>query len=287
MNQKKNDFRSNAGFAFRHYLTTVDEMSFERVNVSHCHPAYELYYLVSGDVEYIVGGTSYRLKTGDVLLVKAFESHVINVKPTCNYERFVLEFDMGIIPSIKGVNPISDIFISKSSAIYIPAKLVKDSRILQIFESCDQDFLDNSVYTSHLMLGDAIKLISEFRLCFDKTVDLPYQAIEVKAKHQEIINGVSNYIKANLDKKITIDDISNSVFLSKSYLQHLFKQYYGIPVSEYVFIQKMHVAQHMLENGASLAETASALGYKYYSSFCMNYKKYFGIPPKSHHSLNT
>ena len=111
--------------------------------------------------------------------------------------------------------------------------------------------------------------------------------LQVAGNSLEIINGVSNYIKANLDKKITIDDISNSVFLSKSYLQHLFKQYYGIPVSEYVFIQKMHVAQHMLENGASLAETASALGYKYYSSFCMNYKKYFGIPPKSHHSLNT
>lgn len=286
MNKKKNDFRSNAGFAFRHYLTTVDEMSFERVNVSHCHPAYELYYLVSGDVEYIVSGISYKLKTGDVLCVKAFESHVINVKPTCDYERYVLEFEMGIVPSIKGVNPISDIFVTKSTAIHIPAKVVKNSQILNIFESCDREYLENSVYTSHLMLGDAIKLISEFRLCFDKAVDLPYQAIQVKAKHQEIINSVSSYIKANLDKKITIDDISNNVFLSKSYLQHLFKQYFGIPVSEYIFTQKMHVAQHMLENGASLAETSSALGYKYYSSFCMNYKKYFGISPKSHHSLN-
>lgn len=287
MNTKKNDFRSNVGFTFRHYLTTIEEMSFERVNVSHCHPAYELYYLVSGDVEYIVGGISYKPKPGDVLLVKAFESHVINVKPTQNYERFVLEFEMGIIPSIKDVNPISDIFISESTAILIPSKIIKESNILKIFESFDEEYLQNSVYTCHLMLGNVIKLVSEFRLCFDKCVNLPYQAINVKSKHQEIINKVSSYIKANLDKKITIDDISNNIFLSKSYLQHLFKHYYGIPVSEYIFNQKMHVAQHMLENGASLSETATALGYKYYSSFCMNYKKYYGISPKSHHSLNT
>ena len=90
------------------------------------------------------------------------------------------------------------------------------------------------------------------------------------------------FINANIQNKITIDDVADNVHLSKSYLQHIFKNKLGIAISEYIFRQKMNCAKFMLSSGKSLSETSKALGYSYYSTFSAHYKKLFGVAPKNH-----
>lgn len=284
MENKKFDYRSGCGFGFRHFLTTSQEMKeiIENPNVSHCHPQYELYYLVSGHAVYTVSGRKYDLHPGDVMCVHAFENHSIKVNPDEDYERYVLEFEMNNIPSLNGITPLGDYFTEQISSLYLPSKYVKNSNILNYFKEIKRICSNKNKYTNHFLLGEAIKLVSELRLTFETAEGSISSPQSDNAKYEVILNKITSYISSNISKKITIDDIAKNVFLSRSYLQHMFKQYVGIPITEYIFTQKMHIARFMLTNGSSLNEVSNALGYKYYSTFCMHYKKFFGITPKNH-----
>ena len=71
----------------------------------------------------------------------------------------------------------------------------------------------------------------------------------------------------------------------KSYVQHLFKDGMGVPISKYILIQKMQTANFLLEEGKTLKEVAKELGYKYYPTFFSAYKKFFGYSPKERKKL--
>ena len=63
---------------------------FEGVAV-HQHDFYEVYFFISGNVEYSVEGKSYLLKKGDLLLINPLELHQPRIGPDQNdYERIVL-----------------------------------------------------------------------------------------------------------------------------------------------------------------------------------------------------
>ena len=77
---------SSNKFEIFHY----SDAKFEGVPV-HQHDFYEVYFFISGNVEYNVEGNSYNLKSGDMLLINPLELHQPRIAPDQNdYERIVL-----------------------------------------------------------------------------------------------------------------------------------------------------------------------------------------------------
>ena len=66
------------------------DAKFEGVAV-HQHDFYEVYFFISGNVEYSVEGKSYHLNRGDLLLINPLELHQPRIGPDQDaYERIVL-----------------------------------------------------------------------------------------------------------------------------------------------------------------------------------------------------
>jgi len=279
----KLDYRSRCGMGFRHFLNTPEEMTgYWNPNVSHSHPQYEVFYLVSGKCTYTVANKKYELNPGDVICLQCFQNHSIAVDPNQDYERYVLEFEMSNIPTLNGVSPLYDYFNEDTAVMFLPSKFIDNSNLLTIFKSMEKTCLHRNRYTNHLLLGDVIKLITLIRINYQSAENTDITTVSANTKYEIVLNKISNYINQNIKKKITIDDIAKNVYLSRSYLQHTFKQYVGMSITDYIFQQKMHIAKFMLQNGSSLSEVSDALGYKYYSTFCMHYKKFYGRTPKNH-----
>lgn len=280
MAQQKLVYSSNAGFSFRHVKTTIFEIKESSPNISHSHPQYEIYYLISGEVYYHVGGATYHIKKGDVLLLNSFVSHSLEILPSEDYERYVVEFEIANIPTIKGITPIAVFFNSNSPITFLPKTIVDKSTIVESFKNIENECLNHTKYTNHHVLSHIIELVTKISEKIEESEGV--NAISTSSfKHTDIyINKITQYISANVSNKITIDDIANNVHLSRSYLQHLFKDIIGTSISNYILQQKMHAANFMIVNGKSLQEAASLLGYTYYSTFCMHYKKVFGKSPK-------
>ena len=282
MNNVKINYRSNDGFAFRHFLTKTDEMNIEVHNVSHCHPQWEIYLFISGEADFSVAEKHYKMNHGDVLAIEGLEHHTIQVNPNCDYERYVVEFDIDMIPSFRGVRPLKNCFNKSMHAIHLSDEAVRKTDIVKIFKSIERTCLaPRTQFTNHLVFGDIVRLVAEINRCYEMDNDMGTD-VDGTSKYDEALNQAFEYIKENMNRKITVDDLCNRTYFSRSYFQHIFKDRTGLSVTDYILRQKMTTAKYMLENGTPLNEVSDALGYKYYSLFSTHYKKFFGVSPKNH-----
>ena len=58
----------------------------------HCHNSYEIYYMVKGNVEYFLEGTSYVPKPGSLLIIPPNCFHGLRVLDGSEYHRIRLQF---------------------------------------------------------------------------------------------------------------------------------------------------------------------------------------------------
>jgi mannose-6-phosphate isomerase-like protein (cupin superfamily) len=67
----------------------------------HAHEHMELFYFISGNVEYVVEGNIYKLSPGDIVLARSAEVHRPVIYPGTPYERISIQFSDAVIKSRK------------------------------------------------------------------------------------------------------------------------------------------------------------------------------------------
>lgn len=100
-------------------------------------------------------------------------------------------------------------------------------------------------------------------------------------KHSDVVYKVMEYVKANYNKKLTLDEISKNVYLSKSYLSSMFKEETGHSLSAY--INKVRVEKSkilLMDLSVSLVNIANMCGFEDQSYFTKVFKKMLGVSPK-------
>ncbi len=74
-----------SAFEFYHYLDDIPpKVEF------HQHPFYELFFFLSGDVNYTIEGKTYKLRPGDILLTNSLDIHRPEIGSDKPYERIVI-----------------------------------------------------------------------------------------------------------------------------------------------------------------------------------------------------
>jgi len=91
-------------------------------------------------------------------------------------------------------------------------------------------------------------------------------------------------VRRSLDEapqqRLSVEEMARRAGLNRTSLRALFKQVYGMKLSEYRTAELMQRAEKMLhKEHRSVTETAYALGYSGASSFTVAYKRHFGHPP--------
>ena len=66
----------------------------------HAHDKLELFYFISGNVDYIVEGAVYQLTPGDIVITHSAEVHQPIIHPGAPYERISIQFDDALIRDI-------------------------------------------------------------------------------------------------------------------------------------------------------------------------------------------
>ena len=93
------------------------------------------------------------------------------------------------------------------------------------------------------------------------------------------------YIRSNYSRKITTEEIADSVNLSRSYLSELFRKKIGMPPHEYVTQYRLSVAKTMLSNTAlSVTEIAEQTGFRDIFAFSRVFRRCVGISPVAYRS---
>ena len=106
------------------------------------------------------------------------------------------------------------------------------------------------------------------------------QQIKVMSTSNGSIISAIEYIDSNLDKRLTLDQVSNKVYLSDYYFSKLFKRETGLSFSVYLNARKVQKAMILLkESDRSVNDISDALGFTRLSYFSQTFKKYTGYAP--------
>ncbi len=107
---------------------------------------------------------------------------------------------------------------------------------------------------------------------------------DANSKH---ISLCKEYIYAHIKERITIEDLSEALGVSASYLSRLFKKETGDSVSAYIRRQKIEIAKNLLQYSEySMIDIANRLSFSSQSHFIQQFREYVGMTPKKYRDLN-
>ncbi|MCM3766293.1 AraC family transcriptional regulator [Neobacillus niacini] len=100
-----------------------------------------------------------------------------------------------------------------------------------------------------------------------------------QTRRKEILDAFK-YVAMNLEKKISLEEVSSHLYLNPSYFSRLFKKEVGETFVEYVTKIKINRAKELLEQTTdSVGKICDRLGYDNQSYFIKIFKNYVGVTP--------
>ncbi|MEI6578482.1 MAG: AraC family transcriptional regulator [Eubacteriales bacterium] len=104
-----------------------------------------------------------------------------------------------------------------------------------------------------------------------------------QVKHSDAVHKVMEYVKSNYQNKITLDDIAQHVYLSRSYLSSVFKDETG--ESLFSYINKVRVEKskpYLLDTEISLLDISGLCGFEDQSYYTKVFKNTVGMSPRTY-----
>lgn len=251
----------------------INQVTHDTTYGMHAHEIYEIFYLVSGVGNFYVEGNMYPITPGCVFLLRSNEAHHIVLSPAGVFERIVLHFFPEIIdaedPKHTLLAPFTDRPLGQFN-YYVPSA-TSGYRI----KSCLDDIIaaDNDPYLKRLSIrSNLLIVLAELNKLFLNQT--PKDSIT-----NQRITDIINYINNNLSEPLSIETLCQKFYISKSYLNNLFKQYTSSTVWKYIETKRLILAKELIRNGSPAKIASEQCGFSNYSTFFRAFKKHFGISP--------
>ena len=247
----------------------------------HHHDFYEVYFFLSGNVQYNIETRSYLLTPGDVLLISPMELHQpMFGSEQREYERIVLWIDKQFLEgfSLPGqgftncfdtdspnhTNLLRPEGVQRQFLTFLLEQLISESSSEQPYrEICALSYL-------------AQVLVLLNRLALQQRRENPV------AVQDSTVYNILGYINEHYSENLTLDDLANKFFLSKYHLSREFQRLVGTSVHRYIVKKRLVMAKQMLSSGKPSSEVYQSCGFGDYSNFYRAFKAEYQISPKDY-----
>lgn len=248
------------------------------INVPHLHSQYEIYYNIHGAKGFFCNKKFYSCSGYDLFVVPKAHIHKVVVDKNTSYERCIINIDSKIIDSINSTAHIS--------------------RALDWMD-CVGDSLSAKVNLTQEEHSQFINMINAYNACADELEQfgilihiLSFTGSKFK-KHTPVTCSTPNtlpekvllIIEENF-RDIKIADIARKLYINDSHLSKIFKDEFGITISNYLIMRKIAEAKKYLYIGVSVKEVCHLAGFNNYSNFIRTFKKFEGYSPGNMEELS-
>lgn len=128
--------------------------------------------------------------------------------------------------------------------------------------------------------GIMLQLTSRF-------IDNRLDASDANTLSKARLSKVYHYIDQNLNRKITLSDLSGHMCLSEDYFSKIFNEIMGVRPMEYVSRKRIERAQMLLlTTNLSVCQVAEKVGITNYSYFSTLFKKYTLTSPEKYQKMH-
>jgi transcriptional regulator GlxA family with amidase domain len=132
----------------------------------------------------------------------------------------------------------------------------------------------------------AIRIAKTFMIDMDRNSQSPFIMFQVQRDHtDEPVKKAQEYIETHFQNRITIEELAESVALSRRNFERRFKKATGNTIIEYIQRVKVEAAKKNLESGrSSVSEVMYGVGYNDTRTFRQTFKKITGLSPGDYRS---
>lgn len=234
----------------------------------HYHNSYELYFLEQGYHNILINDSIHDVNIYDVALFKPNTFHKSlqkqNCARTCIYftDLFLrLHFTERSIHSLLGCFDNNVISLNKES-------FPKVKKLLTSLEKENIDSTENRIF---IYLADILNILNENK-------NSP-RAEHIPSAYTHFAP-ILSYISQNYNKIRSIEEISDTFYISKYHMCRIFKEHTGLTLIQYITNIKIQNACNMLINtDLSITEIGTACGFHSTMYFCKIFKQALAVTP--------
>ena len=241
--------------------------------ITHPNPTYRIMHNISKRFpydyyvfEYVINGVGYietpeekyTVKAGDFYFLNRLRYHIYYADPNDPYEKIFVVLKGSFVDFLVSSHLSND-------SVYINECNLK-GLMMHIINLLNHD---DPINYNKL----AIAILEIFQQAFPS----PYH---IKPPTSRVPEMIKNYIDAHITEKITLDDISANLYMSKAHIERVFKKEYGQTPLAYCQSQKIaQVASMLVTTDYSLSRIAQLLGFSDVKYMSKSFKKAKGKTP--------
>lgn len=251
------------------YATRQTVASSTVTRAVHRHERFtEMLYVYQGAGQYIAGGYSYPIRTGDILLYNQGDLHEV----TSSLHHEIGTFCFGI--SGLHLRGLPEGHFTRAETGFVRPAVDEIDHIQSlcemIYEHAERRTGYSDEIVSHLLL--ALVLLA---------ASLPPDARAADQPHNLVLaNRIRQYIGTHFTEQLTLEDIGEALSMSPYHLAHIFKDMTGMSPIHYMIRCRIGEAQNLLiSTDYSATQIAAIVGYTNVNHFNAIFAKLVGLPP--------
>ena len=234
----------------------------------HTHDMCELLYLKKGNPRYFVEGRDYKLSKNTLIISRPGDRHRIYFEEPGPYERYNIVYDEKRLPF--------DIFERIPEGIDI-ISFDSGSVVNELFKKTDY-------YTEHFEGNELSRILCGLteEIFYNVVIfakDMPVQV--GSASSNALVSKAISFINDNLMSVNGLDEICDTLYITKSHLHHLFTKHLQITPKQYILSKRLDLARKSIRSGRKPSDIYIQCGFSDYSTFYRDYVKHFGHSPSS------
>lgn len=243
----------------------------------HSHTYYEMIFVRSGNLQYLVGTERYRIRRGDILLVAPGISHRPLFLDTLvePYDRYVVwmseEFAAQVKENWPRVRSMPD------RAVMLRTAELTDNAVSvweNLFHRGVEEAQRRAAGWQAAVYANTLNILVELYRTIVKDA-MPTPPLE----KPELLDSIMAYVEDHLAEKITLETTARSFLVSESTISQLFRKRMGVSYYRFVTQRRLIAAKNLILSGVPMGEVAENVGFADYSSFYRAFKQEYGISP--------
>lgn len=262
-------------------LTAAEYLNFEGEYKDYVekHDFWELCFVEKGKIDFAVDGINQVLSENSLVLISPEKLHSYSSENGNENKVFVICFQC----FSQSLRPLSEIkFDLNAENCSYMKNIIKES--LETFRMNENEYLE-AIPTSLIGGQQMIILLLECLLInllrlLSSNENSSIVFFSGDNFYQNLVETIIMYLKENINKKLSLDDICDKFNYSKSFLCKIFKNQTNDTIMSYFNKIKINEAKNLLVNSnMKITAISSSLGFQEVKYFDYIFKKYVGISP--------
>nr|MBQ4318571.1 helix-turn-helix transcriptional regulator [Clostridia bacterium] len=229
------------------------------------HENTELQLCLSGCGYVLLDGERHEICEGDIVTVNSNVIHYTGTDTSLQYTCLIID-----------PNFCRRVDLDNTEIKYEP--IFRDSELENLFYSLTTAYADT---TDPCRTAELNRILLQMLIILRRYHTLSATVPTYRSTEHEMVRAAINYIRNNINEKMTLDDIAHRIYTDKYRLSHSFKAVTGQTVVNYINSYRCRRAAEMIAEGMTVTEAAHSSGFTNMSYFTKTFKKHTGFLPSN------